>query len=1079
MRPGTGFAYQPIDTGDGAILMKDSHSGASERTCFDTRGKVFNMLVAFVLVANVVFLCLEADLDLLGEDDQHWGGLERDMGLLGINHAQQAGVEAEIQDGLKADQKVKATVKSALQQDVKSILHENVNIHGELESGSYSSVEFFFIAFYFIEICFRLCDLGCGAYCRDPWFYVDVTVVLAGVTDLTLPIIMPKSTDRTLEEILRLVRVLRILRLFRVVPALRAVGRAFLNAIYTVLWILALIAIINLVCAVFLTTFVGQRAHLWEDHAVEVHLWFGSLLRSMMTLSMFMTPSSLDHIIQVLVIVVPRLVVMSVIFAYIFMCGFTMLGLIAGMINTTFVSSQLEDERLGSQHEQEKRVVFASAFADILATCDQSRNGSLCREEFSAALESHPAVFQQLQMLGIDTSIDGLLHVFDRLSQDPSFDGAIKVGHLVEATSHLGAKANAAGVFELKYHLLGMRHDTGKQVSDLARTLGTKQEMTSAAIEARFAEVQDVVARVQRELSSACQATTAVSQKVESLERLEERERCRQNDILSATNSKLDAVFSQLNSTLFTLNSRVAAQSGMVEKIENLAAQVTSQAAVKDKIHELTTQLAAAQATMHEKVNVVIDQFTQNGSCDRLERLWPLYEAKMKKGGKESASTAAINAFKHKFEALVSGVSTMIPECSLAPMAPLPDFETLSITEKPELLQKTVVLKLNSGVGTLDRAISSMSVTGQHTCLDLIAKQVEWMKIEHKQPNLQFMLMNSSSTSEDTKALLSKYPILGTSSDLEFVQNKAPKIHSTDMSPADWPANRDHEWCPSGHGDLFSSLMGSGTFDKLLEKGMKYMFVSNSDNLGASVDLKLLTHFADSGAPFMMEVAARTNADKKRGHLATVKKTGDMTLREAAQCSKEDESAFQDTSKYGYFSTNNLWIDLEKLKALLDKHDGTLPLPVMVSEKTVDPHDKNSAKVIHLETPTGAAICCFEGAITVLTSRSRFLPVETCDDLFALRSDAYVATPDFQLELAPERNGVPPVVKLDDRYKLVDAMDSLIPNGVPSLKECNSLRIEGPMDFAVGVVIKGDVTIKSTQKRTVPQGTYKDQVITL
>lgn len=223
----------------------------------------------------------------------------------------------------------------------------------------------------------------------------------------------------------------------------------------------------------------------------------------------------------------------------------------------------------------------------------------------------------------------------------------------------------------------------------------------------------------------------------------------------------------------------------------------------------------------------------------------------------------------------------------------------------------------------------------------------------------------------------------------------------------------------------------------------------------------------------------RTAADKKRGHLATLKKTGDMTMREAAQCSNDDVSAFQDISKYGYFSTNNVWINLGKLKALFDRHDGTIPLPVMISEKTVDPSDKNSAKVIHLEAAMGAAISCFEGATAVLTSRRRFLPVETCEDLFALRSDAYVVAPDFQLELVPERNGSPPIVKLDDMYSRVDAMDSLIPNGVPSLKDCNSLQIEGPMEFAAGVVIKGDVTIKSIQKGTVPQGTYKDQVITL
>ena len=35
--------------------------------------------------------------------------------------------------------------------------------------------------------------------------------------------------------------------------------------------------------------------------------------------------------------------------------------------------------------------------------------------------------------------------------------------------------------------------------------------------------------------------------------------------------------------------------------------------------------------------------------------------------------------------------------------------------------------------------------------------------------------------------------------------------------------------------------------------------------------IRLLTYFAESGAPFLMEVAARTDADKKGGHLAVMK----------------------------------------------------------------------------------------------------------------------------------------------------------------------------------------------------------------
>merc|ERR1712232_506943 len=197
----------------------------------------------------------------------------------------------------------------------------------------------------------------------------------------------------------------------------------------------------------------------------------------------------------------------------------------------------------------------------------------------------------------------------------------------------------------------------------------------------------------------------------------------------------------------------------------------------------------------------------------------------------------------------------------------------------------------------------------------------------------------------DTLEALSKYPDLGTGAELEFVQNKAPKVTADGYAPASWPASPDNEWCPPGHGDLYPAMLGSGTLDKLLAEGFKYMFVSNSDNLGATLDLKILTHFVQTGAPFMMEVAARTDADKKGGHLAKMKEGGGLTLRESAQCPPEDEKAFQDVTKYKYFNTNNLWIDLNKLKETFEKNNGAIPLPVMLNDKTVDPRDKSSTKV--------------------------------------------------------------------------------------------------------------------------------------
>ncbi|CAE7714876.1 UGP1, partial [Symbiodinium pilosum] len=460
--------------------------------------------------------------------------------------------------------------------------------------------------------------------------------------------------------------------------------------------------------------------------------------------------------------------------------------------------------------------------------------------------------------------------------------------------------------------------------------------------------------------------------------------------------------------------------------------------------------------------------------------MWPKFEEKMKK---EELNESAIAAFKYTYGVLVSGADVMLPESKLDPVDKLTEYDKIREKPDPKLLRKTLILKLNGGLGTgmgLDKAKSLLTVTEGNTFLDLIAKQVATMKKEFKS-DLKFMLMNSFSTSKDTLEALSKYTDLGTGSDLEFVQNKAPKVTASDFSPADWSAEPGHEWCPPGHGDLYPAMLGSGTLEKLIKKGYKYMFVSNSDNLGATMDLKILTHFANSGAPFMMEVAERTDADKKGGHLAKDKATGGLLLRESAQCPEEDEKEFQNIGKYKFFNTNNLWVDLMALKREFKKNEGTLPLPVMKNSKTVDPRDKASTKVLQLETAMGAAIQCFEGASALVIPRSRFAPVKTTNDLLALRSDAYQLTEDFRIVLAPEREGVPPDVKLDGMYKFFDAMEKLIPNGPPSLIGCKKLVIEGPMSLAKGVVFKGTVTVKNTgsTEKELAAGVYEDKTVEL
>ncbi|MHB1080198.1 MAG: UTP--glucose-1-phosphate uridylyltransferase [Prosthecobacter sp.] len=432
----------------------------------------------------------------------------------------------------------------------------------------------------------------------------------------------------------------------------------------------------------------------------------------------------------------------------------------------------------------------------------------------------------------------------------------------------------------------------------------------------------------------------------------------------------------------------------------------------------------------------------------------------------EGLSESAIRAFRGSYAALLAGETGMIPEDTISPAKDLPCADELkapAAERAAALLKQTVIIKLNGGLGTgmgLEKAKSLLPVRGEDTFLDLIARQILLLRSQTGGEVPMFMLMNSFSTSADTAGHLAKrFPQLGGTETWELMQNKVPKVLASSLEPAASPGSPDQEWCPPGHGDIYACLAGSGWLERLLSNGVRYAFVSNSDNLGATLDPAILAWFADSGMPFAMEVTRRTESDKKGGHLAVRLSDGRFLLRESAQCPKADEGHFQNIDQHRYFNTNNLWIDLQALKSALQANDGLIPLPPIMNKKTVDPRDATSPAVVQLETAMGAAIECFAGAGAIEVSRVRFAPVKTTSDLLAVRSDAYELTEDFCLRLHPSRNGQPPHLHLDQKLcKLVDGLEKNFPH-TPSLLHCRSLLVHGPVECGPGVVFKGDAVI--------------------
>ena len=447
-------------------------------------------------------------------------------------------------------------------------------------------------------------------------------------------------------------------------------------------------------------------------------------------------------------------------------------------------------------------------------------------------------------------------------------------------------------------------------------------------------------------------------------------------------------------------------------------------------------------------------------------------QAAQQKMADAGVAQTAIDVFSHYYGQLEDGVTGTIPEDTIEPYLDPTHLEDVKIdvAEAKQVFDKLAIINLNGGLGTsmgLDRAKSLLPVRDGKSFLDLIVEQVLAAR-RGTNSRLPLIFMNSFRTREDTLEVLSKYPDLPVGDlPLDFLQNKEPKLRTDDLSPVSWDADPDLEWCPPGHGDIYTALQTSGLLQQLLDAGFKYASVSNSDNLGTVPSPVLAAWFASTGAPYAAELCRRTPADRKGGHLAVRKSDGRLILRDTAQTPAEEMDYFTDEHRHPFFHTNNLWWDLEQLDAILKEKGGVMGLPLIRNEKTVDPSDKSSTPVYQIESAMGAAIEVFDGATAIVVGRDRFLPVKATSDLFLIRSDAYAL--DERNALVQQVQSVPSVSLESGSYKLIQDFELRFPQGVPSLKEATSLDVQGDWTFGADVEIVGEAVL-GEEGGEVPEG---------
>ncbi len=368
-----------------------------------------------------------------------------------------------------------------------------------------------------------------------------------------------------------------------------------------------------------------------------------------------------------------------------------------------------------------------------------------------------------------------------------------------------------------------------------------------------------------------------------------------------------------------------------------------------------------------------------------------------------------------------------------------------------DLLTKVAVIKLNGGRSTTmggNTPKGILTAKDGFSYLEIICNQIKFLR-EKTGRDIPLALMNSFFTHEPTLSLLSKIGFEATT----FVQNQVPRLLMDEFTPLDLGNHED--WAPPGHGDVYESLLDSGVLQRLLSRGIKWAFISNLDNLAASLDPWILGLIARDRIDFLLEVTPRTVEDSKGGTL--VVKDGAIKLVEIAEVSDDDKPLFMNIQDFRVFNTNNVWIDLETTNQLLLSNQ--LELPIIQNKKVIEGHS-----VVQLETAMGAAIGSFQRARGLVVGRDRFFPTKRVEDLFVLQSDACVLDSSFRLLRNPKRPSSlsnRPMVRFDKSF-----LDSPLefsrrfedPASV-SLERAEYLNVSGDVYFERNVKIEGSVEV--------------------
>jgi len=387
---------------------------------------------------------------------------------------------------------------------------------------------------------------------------------------------------------------------------------------------------------------------------------------------------------------------------------------------------------------------------------------------------------------------------------------------------------------------------------------------------------------------------------------------------------------------------------------------------------------------------------------------------------------------------------------------PIPDRESLDLA-----LGRLTVCKLNGGLGTTMNCRgpkSAIVVREKKTFIDLLVEQIVELNKKY-QSDVPLLFMNSFYTNDMTERIIGRAATGART--LSFCQNSYPRLLADNTGFLDPKKINTEAWYPPGHGDLYSCLLENGYLNNFLQEGRDYLFISNADNLGATIDLKILNYIIEKDVPFLMEVTAKTCADTKGGALCQEK--DQIKLLEIADVPPEHVEEFCGNEKFNFFNTNNIWVNLVRLKKMLK--EGSLDLGLIVNRKEV-----KKKSVLQLETAIGSAFNSFPDAIGMNVPRSRFLPVKKTSDLLLVQSNLFsLSRGTFKRDNLKDRSNLPQI-SLKEPFDDLKQYQRRFPVP-PDISELDSLKLQGEVRFNGKVTLKGNVCLISNKKPIrIPKG---------